>query len=83
MSADRSWERMDMAADAMDGAATQLEGVSALVGQRARQISGSGEPALELTVAEAQGFAQVLGLIAAQLRKAEVDLRAEGLGQTG
>ena len=80
---DTTWIRMDAAADAMEGVATQLEGVAALVGQRARQVGEAGTPALELTTAEAQGFAQVLALIAAQLRRAEADLRAEGLGQTG
>jgi hypothetical protein len=82
MSADRTWERMDAAAEAMATVAGQLEGVAALVGQRARQVGPENEMALELTLAEAHGFAQVLSLIATQLRRAETDLRGQALGET-
>lgn len=80
---DTTWNRMDAAADVMAEVAGELEAVAALVGQRARQAEPTGAPGLELSEREAQGFAQVLALIAGQLRQAEGALRPEDLAQTG
>lgn len=78
--------RMDAAADAMDEVATELEGAAALLGarERARGVAEAPDaPALMLTSLEAHGVAQILGLIADQLRRAEADLRGRTLRQTG
>lgn len=78
--------RLDEALNIMADTATQLEAAAALVGQRER-TRGAHESdraeALILSSLEAHGFAQILGLIAGQLRKAETDLRHDGLDLAG
>ncbi len=78
--------RLDEALNVMDQVATELEAAAALVGQRERTRNAGETPraeALALTSLEAHGFAQILGLIAGQLRKAEADLRHDDLELAG
>jgi len=69
---------LDEAANTMADVAGELEAAAALVGQRERTRKPSESASAEavvLTVREAQGFAQILDLIAGQLRQAEEELR--------
>ncbi|OIQ64229.1 hypothetical protein GALL_542200 [mine drainage metagenome] len=85
-SAAAAFGRLDAAAEAMDQVATQMEAMAALVGARERLRRVDEAPSVEalaLTAHEAYGLAQILDLIADQLRQAETEVRGHALRQTG